>query len=263
MAGVSLASGWIGVGINKMLGEKNSMQSAGTAVWIASPLATVVATRLLRKEPVNSGWYPNLPQALPTYIVGSSLFPAVTMTALKYGQSRGWVSFENADMPGHLQQAGKNFAPSLVKNVLEEAVWRGYFTHELLNASLSTRSTNLTVGLIWSLWHLPYYLYFLPEEEIRSTTDVSREQFAALSVPVLQSWTVPYTELYRSSGSIWPSVLAHAIEDVFVNGLVSEENVEIKLGKDWLVGPVNGAITLALYPILGIAMRKWLPPKLG
>lgn len=259
VAGVSLASGWIGVGINRLLGERNSMESPGSAVWIATPLTSVIAVRLLRRESVFTGWNPRLPVSVPWYALGAVMFPAVSMATLQFGKTRGWVSFAEFNLTHHLRNASKGLGPAVVKNAFEESVWRGYFAHELERSGLSTRATNLIIGFVWGLWHLPYYLYFLPEEEIRTVADVSRGQFAAIAVAVMASWSGPYTELYRVSESIWPPALMHSVEDVFVNGLISDEAVQIIPGRKALVEPIVGVIPIAMYALLGGAMRRWIP----
>lgn len=61
-------------------------------------------------------------------------------------------------------------------------------------------------GAIWGLWHVPYYLFFLPEEQMRFILDVPRPVFAALAVVVMMMWGVLFTEVYRMAKSIWPVV---------------------------------------------------------
>lgn len=256
VAGVSIASGWIGVGINRLLGERDSMQSVGSGIWITSPLAAVVTVRLIRHDPIFRGWNPRLREKLHWYAFGAVLFPAVSLGALKFGESRGWVSFERFKLNHHLRSASKALGPAMVKNVFEESVWRGYFTHELLESGVSTPKTNLIVSAVWGLWHLPYYLYFLPEEEIQAVSGLSRGQFAAAAMVVIASWSGPYTDLYRATDSFWPAVVMHSTEDVFVNGLISEQSVQIAQGRRKLVDPIIGAIPLSIYVIAGVVIRK-------
>ena len=60
----------------------------------------------------------------------------------------------------------------VLKNVAEEGAWRGYLTPALIGRQLPDPWVWLIVGMIWSLWHLPYYFWFLDEALLRSVLDV-------------------------------------------------------------------------------------------
>ena len=254
--GFTLASGWIGVGVNRLLGERNSMESPGTLIWLVTPLASTVADRLIRRNSAPSGWSLALPRALPWYAVGAVMFPAVTSISLRFGKAMNWVDTSGVNKGALASKAVSSFGPNVAKNVFEEAVWRGYVTNELQQHRINDGQLNVTVGLVWGLWHLPYYLFFLPEEEIRQVLDVSRPKFAAIAVGTMVAWTVPYTELYRLSGSIWPCVLMHAAEDAFVNPLLIDNHVEFNRDRKRFVSPIVGIIPSALYVAVGLAMRQ-------
>lgn len=68
-------------------------------------------------------------------------------------------------------------APAFVKNLAEEAAWRGYLTEELLSNGTQRLPLNLGVGLIWGRWHL----FFLPEEQMRQVLDVDRPVVGAIT----------------------------------------------------------------------------------
>lgn len=72
-------------------------------------------------------------------------------------------------------------APAFVKNLAEEAAWRGYLTEELLSNGTQRLPLNLGVGLTWGTWHLPYYLFFLPEEQMRQVLDIDRPVVGAIT----------------------------------------------------------------------------------
>ena len=57
---------------------------------------------------------------------------------------------------------------TVLKNVAEEGAWRGYLTPALIGRRLPDPWIWLVVGMIWGLWHIPYYLWFLDESLIRS-----------------------------------------------------------------------------------------------
>lgn len=51
----------------------------------------------------------------------------------------------------------------------------------------------------------------------------------------------------------------HSVEDVFVNGLISDEAVQVIPGRKALVEPIVGVIPIAMYALLGEAMHRWIP----
>lgn len=257
VAGLTLASGWIGVGLNRILRQRNSMESPGTLAWITAPLAATFVERMTRPNAAPSGWSSRVSQEWPWYAVGAATFPAVTVGALRYGEFRGWVDASRLDKHALATKSLTLLAPAMLKNVFEEAVWRGYFTSELQQRRISDGALSLSVGLIWGLWHAPYYLFFLPEEEIRRVLDVSRPRFTATAVATIVAWTVPYTELYRLSGSIWPCVVMHAFEDAFVNTLVLDGHLEIASDRKYLVSPTVGINPSAIYVAVGLTMRRF------
>lgn len=257
VVGATLASGWIGVGLNRLLGERNAMDSPGTGIWIATPLASVFAARLIHRDPAPSGWSPRLPEAVPWYVAGATIFPLASSVAVKIGKSRGWIDDSHFDMQKYLTRAGQDFVKSLPKNVFEEAVWRGYMTRELQRRGVSDGRNYLTVGLVWGLWHIPYYLFFLPEEEIRKVVDVPRHRFAAIAIAISTAWSVPYTELRHLSGSVWPCVVMHSAEDAFINRLAMNSHISIAPGRKALIDPIVGIIPNALYVSAGLMLRQF------
>ena len=59
--GMTLASGWIGAGLNRLTGRRHEMESPGALVWLVTPLASLIVSHLLRRNSAPSGWSPGLP----------------------------------------------------------------------------------------------------------------------------------------------------------------------------------------------------------
>lgn len=254
VAGATLASGWLGVALDKARGNEPSMKSDGAGVWIALPLASATAVRLLGKAASSGGWDPR--RARPRwYGVAACAFPVVTAATLAAGKAAGWVRADGLELPRLMGETARALPPSIVKNVFEEGAWRGYFVGELAATGASDAAVYGASGAIWGLWHLPYYLHFLPESEIRDAFGMSRVPAAAVATAVMLAWAVPYAELQRLSGSVWPAVLMHSVEDAFVNSLVMKKHVEIAPERAALVSPVVGVVTSAMYVGLGLALR--------
>lgn len=248
---VTLASGWLGAKINKALGEEG-MNSSGAGIWIATPLTAVTATRVIRRSSASGGWDP---RAGPRWYAAAAVaFPAVTGMALGIGRAAGWVDLSAVNLPRLMASMATSSGPALVKNVLEESVWRGYFTDELVDRDLPDPIVYLGTGMVWGLWHVPYYLYFLPGEQLREVLDVRRGVFALAATGTMIAWAAPYTELYRLSGSIWPCVLMHTVEDA-LNQLFVDGHTHIVPGRAAVISPIVGVLPSALHLGLGLALR--------
>lgn len=146
--------------------------------------------------------------------------------------------------------------PGFIKNIFEELVWRGYLTTGLINEKLRDIWIYIIVGGIWGLWHMPYYLHFLPEADLYQVLPVSRLTFAIWAVISMTCWTVMFVELFRFTKSLWPVVILHTIEDAVVNHLIIDKHIEIQSGKEILISPIAGIITSILYLGVGIWLRK-------
>jgi hypothetical protein len=119
---------------------------------------------------------------------------------------------------------------NFIINIFEETAWRGYLTSQLLKLNLNDWKLYLTVGCVWCLWHLPYYLVFLPEADIRAVMPVSRAVYVVVAFTTYLSWTVMFTELFRVTKSVCPCVILHSVEDSLINLLVISGYISIAAG---------------------------------
>ena len=254
---LTIGSGWGGVALNTLLGEPHQMESPGTLLWLVTPLLLVLVARLFRKTVAPGRWAPRFRQAWPMYLVAVLAFPLVTVCSAMIGWLFGSIQFDGLRLPSLLPVAAAALAAGMVKNVFEEAVWRGYFTGEFDARHFGDWKVYLTVGIIWAAWHVPYYLFLLPEGDMRFILDVPRWGFALVAGLTMMAWGVLFTEVYRISGSIWPVVLLHAVEDATINPLVIDGHMRIAPEAAWLVSPIVGVLPAALLSMLGLALRHW------
>ena len=59
--------------------------------------------------------------------------------------------------------------------------------------------------------------------------------------------------LFRSTGM---SLSPHSVEDASLNPLFTEKHIAITPGSDWLVSPVTGMISVALFMAVGVALHR-------
>ena len=132
----------------------------------------------------------------------------------------------------------------------------GLFDFETIEAKTKDTWLYLIVGGVWGLWHLPYYLFFLPQLQINAVLPVDRVIFAIVAIFSMICWSVMFVELYRITKSIWPVVILHMIEDSLVNHLIIDGHITISSGKEILISPIIGIITAVFYIIVGLLMRR-------
>lgn len=253
----TLASGWIGAGLNTVLEQPHQAESLGALVWLVTPLLLVVVARLLRRASSPGRWTPRFRQAWRMYLVALLAFPVVTAITAGMAGAIGQVDASGLKWESLLPVVATGVGAGLIKNLFEEAVWRGWFTGEFDAKLTPDWVVYLGVGAIWGLWHVPYYLFFLPEEQMRFILDVPRPVFAALAVVVMMMWGVLFTEVYRTAKSIWPVVLLHAVEDATVNPLVIDGHLRIDPGAAWWASPVVGLLPATMYLLLGLGLRAY------
>ena len=249
---VALSSGWIGLLVNKALGIPHSMNSLGSLIWIMTPLLAGAVMALsdpsLRRSYVAS-W---LPGRLRAYGVALAAFPLSFAVAIAVGWAAGWLTPTGLGAFGGVVAA--NVAGTVLKNVAEEGAWRGYLAPALISRKLSDPWVWLISGMIWSLWHIPYYGWLLDESLTRSVYDVPPIVYALMTVPIMICWAPLFTELRVLSGSIWPGLIAHSIANLSQIPL-SKGGLPITPGWELLVSPLVGVIPNAI--ILAAGLGLW------
>jgi hypothetical protein len=159
-----LASGWIGWGLDRLMGNP-SVDSLGMLIWIITPLVVSLLLRMFGGD----GWKdfgikPNFKGNWIWYFFSILVFPVVTALVLIVGSAFGWIRFPNlsANTPALILQAfALGLLPQLIKNIFEEVPWRGYLAPKVYSLGLNDYAGHTIVGLVWGAWHIPYYLFFL------------------------------------------------------------------------------------------------------
>ena len=254
---ISLASGWLGLLLDKYIETPQDSESLGMGIWLVLPLLVTIFLRLFAGD----GWKDiglkfNFNGNIKWYFIALLIYPSVTAAILAIGKIIGWISFSNFRTDVFLTGFVVALLPNLIKNFFEESVWRGYLTAKLLKTKLKDIWLYLIVGVVWGAWHLPYYLFFLPQADMLQVLPVGKLAFVFISIISMICWTVMFVEIYRITKSIWSVVLLHAIEDSFINHLVIDGHISIMAGKEMLISPIAGVITSILYLGIGLLLRK-------
>ncbi len=254
-----LSIGWIGHGLDVLL-DNPSSESLGMLLWIITPLGACLLLRGFSGD----GWKDfgirlNFKGNLIWYVVSILIFPVVTGLILAIGKVSCFIFFPtplSETLVSFLPVFTLALIPGFFKNIFEESAWRGYLTPRIFSLDLNDYTGHIIVGLIWALWHVPYYLYFLNRTILRDYTTLNTAAFIPLALLTIVAYSFAFGEIRLLTGSIWPAVLMHAVEDALVNPLITEDFIKIKPGMDIIFSPGVSILAIFFFALSGISLRK-------
>lgn len=253
---VAVVCGWVGVGVDKLLGQPSNLESLGALIFISSPILCMVLLRLFGGD----GWKdlplkPNFRRNARWYLFAIVVYPVVIGITLFIGKLFGWVDVSKFSIAAYFPVFIAAFLPQCLKNIFEESVWRGYLTVKVEQLTQNEWLVYLVVALVWQVWHLPYYLILLDDAYLASFFPFGNVLFVVTSFVVIGVWTIMYTEIFFLSRSLLLVVLMHAMEDA-LNPLISDGFAVVSPDKALLVSPSFGLIPLLLYLVTGLWLRR-------
>jgi hypothetical protein len=261
-----LASGWLGRGLDELMGNP-SVESLGMLLWIIAPLGVSLLLRAFGGD----GWKdfgikPNFKGNGVWYILAILVFPILTALVLLIGRGLGLITFPNLspNTLGLLLQAfALGLLPQFIKNIFEEAPWRGYLAPKVYSLGLNDFVGHAIVGLVWGSWHIPYYLFFLDRAILSNFTTLDLAVYITLAIGVMISWAIVYGEIRLLTNSFWPAVLMHMVEGAFLIQLFTGNHIQIMPGTDWLISPMNGLLMSLFFIALGVGLRHFRKRKMS
>ena len=253
---VAISCGWIGVGVNQLLGEPSNLESLGSGIFIASPIVCMILLRLLGGD----GWKdfplkPRFKQNTRWYIFAIAVYPVVIGITLFVGKLLGWVDVSKFSVATYLPVFATAFLPIFIKNILEETAFRGYLTVKMEQLTKNEWVIYVVVAFVCQIWHLPYNLIFLDDAYQATFFPYSKVLFVFVSFVVIAVWTIMYTEIFFLSRSLLLVVLMHSMKDA-LNPLISEGFTVISPDKTLLVSPLFGLIPTLIYLVIGLYLRR-------
>ena len=253
---VAISCGWIGIGLNQLLGEPSNLESLGSGIFIATPIVCMILLRLLGGD----GWKdfplkPRFKQNTRWYIFAIAVYPVVIGITLFVGKLLGWVDVSKFSIAAYLPVFATAFLPVFIKNILEETAFRGYLTVKMEQLTQNEWLIYVVVAFVCQIWHLPYNLIFLDDAYQATFFPYSKELFVLVSFVVIAVWTIMYTEIFFLSRSLLLVVLMHSMKDA-LNPLISEGFTVISPDKTLLVSPLFGIIPTLIYLTIGLYLRK-------
>ena len=146
------------------------------------------------------------------------------------------------------------FLANCIKNIFEEFAWRGCLVPYLEKTGMNDWCLYFSSGLIWGMWHITYYMFFLPDEYF---TKISRPMMVVVGIVLMILWSPLFVELRRLTNSVWPCVILHSMEDAVPTMLFVTANVlQIKENYSLMLDPIQGILPTALVFFAGLALRK-------
>ncbi|GIZ16527.1 CPBP family intramembrane glutamic endopeptidase [Capnocytophaga catalasegens] len=253
---VAITCGWVGVGVDKLLGQPSNLESLGALIFIATPLLCMLLLRSFGGD----GWKdlplrPNFKQNARWYLFSVAVYPVVIGITLFVGKLLGWADVGKFSFIAYLPILATAFLPEFIKNIFEESVWRGYLTLKMEQLTKNEWLIYLVVALVWQIWHLPYYLILLDDVYVAKFFPYGDVLFVIIGFFVIGIWTIMYTEIFFLSRSLWLVILMHTMEDA-LNPLISEGFVKIPTEYNWLISPSFGLIPLMIYLAIGLYLRR-------
>ena len=252
----AISCGWVGVGLNQLLGEPSNLESLGSLIFIATPIVCMLLLRLLGGD----GWKdfplkPRFKQNTRWYIFAIAVYPVVIGITLFVGKLLGWVDVSKFSVATYLPVFATAFLPIFIKNILEETAFRGYLTVKMEQLTKNEWVIYLVVAFVCQIWHLPYNLIFLDDAYQATFFPYSKVLFVFVSFVVIAVWTIMYTEIFFLSRSLLLVVLMHSMKDA-LNPLISEGFTVISPDKTLLVSPLFGLIPTLIYLVIGLYLRR-------
>jgi len=262
----TLGAGWLGLALNQAMGIQDAQQSLGILLWLVIPLLTALLLRAFGGD----GWQdfgltPHLRSGWAWYLVAALIFPLASFLTLGFGTMIGIISlsgFASQGLAAFLTLTGIAFASSLVKNIFEEFAWRGYLTPRFEALKLNPFVNHLLTGLIWSAWHIPYWLFFVSQAQWPEFTSLDRPTFILLGVLINTASAITYGELRLLSKTVWPAVILHSMANAVTLTLLVNGFVQLSSDREALFSPGNaGIITASLLTLAGIGLHHYRMKK--
>lgn len=257
---VAVLCGWFGVWVNVQIPSPSPQQSLGVLIFLLAPLLTVLLLRGFGGD----GWSDfglrlNLKGNWGWYAFAFLIYP-VTIT-ITLGLS---VLFRASTIERPLAELLPVFAfgiaASLMKNIAEEFAWRGYLTPRFKAIGVSDFSNHMLTGLIWGVWHIPYWIFFLGSDIISEYTSIGMTGFIILGLIGIFPTALVLGELRLKTGSVWAPYIAHNITNALSAQLMIDGFFKFKPGMDLIFSPnTDGVIMIVLF--LGIGF--WMMRKKG
>ncbi len=251
---VTIMAGGLGYLLDQILTEQPEGNSLGMGVWLVLPFLTGIVLRSINKDLNQIGVRPNFKNNMKWYAVAAFVFPCTMLICIIIAKAMGGLIIGQIETGTLLALMITTFLANCIKNIFEEFAWRGCLVPYLEKTGMNDWILYFTSGLIWGMWHITYYMFFLPDEYF---TETSRAQMVVAGIILMIFWSPLFVELRRLTNSVWPCVILHSMEDAVPTMLFVTANVlQIKENYSIMLDPISGIVPTAFVLFIGLGLRK-------
>ncbi|MEU4422464.1 CPBP family intramembrane glutamic endopeptidase [Actinoplanes sp. NPDC024001] len=275
----AVGAGWAGVALDRAGGEAAANEVAfstsdgtlGQLLFILGPAVAGLLLYFLSRDGAGPlGLTLRFAHRTRWFGFAALFYPLAAAVLLGLGLVAGAATL-SGDAAAFLTAFLTVFAVQLIKNPIEEFTFRGYGTRTAMALGLRGAATpHLLVGAVWAAWHLPLYLVWTSEADMRLVTSLSMPLFLVLLFAGLMAAALLYGEMRVRTGSIWPGVLMHSMSNAIVTPLLVEGYVSFPGHGDVLFSPVASSVLMTvltaatgLFLISRRPRRAAVPPTLA
>jgi membrane protease YdiL (CAAX protease family) len=252
---VTLTAGIFGYMLDQVLTDQPEGNSLGMGLWLVLPLLTGIVLRIINKDLKEIGARTNLRNNIKWYAVAVLVYPFIMLISIIIAKAGGGLTIGKFESGALFALMLTTFFGSCIKNIFEEFAWRGCLVPYLEKTKMNDWLLYFTSGLVWGMWHITYYMFFLPDEYF---TETSRPMMVVIGIVLMIFWSPLFVELRRLTNSVWPCVILHAMEDAVPTLLfVTTDVFRIKKSLSVMIDPISGFITTAILLLIGLSLRRY------
>lgn len=256
---VTLTAGFLGYLLDQILTEQPEGNSLGMGLWLVLPFLTGIVLQIIHKDLKQLGIKPNFVKNLKWYAVSVLIFPCVMLVCIIAAKLTGGLIVGEIELSELFALMLTAFLTNCIKNIFEEFAWRGCLILYLTKTGMNDWLLYASSGLIWGVWHITYYMFFLPDEYF---TETSRPMMVVIGIVLMIFWSPLFVELRRLTNSVWPCVILHSMEDAVPTMLFVTTHVfRIKENYAVMLDPISGIMPTALVLITGLGLRSYRTKK--
>lgn len=257
---VTITAGIFGYLVDQILTEQPEGNSLGMGLWLVLPFLTGIVLQIINKDLKQIGAKPNFKNNLKWYAVSVLVFPCVTLVCIIAAKLMGALIVGEIELSALFVLMLTTFFANCIKNIFEEFAWRGCLVPYLEKTGMNDWFLYASSGLIWGMWHIAYYMFFLPDEYF---TEISRPMMVVVGIVTMIFWSPLFVELRRLTKSVWPCVILHSMEGAVPTMLFATANVfRIKENYADMLDPISGIVPTALVFIIGLGLRSYRIKKI-
>ncbi len=245
---IAVGCGWLGKVIDMILVDQPEGQSLGSLIWLVSPFIAAVLLAVVHKSGYKAlGLMPRLKGNGKWYLVSLITFPGILLLSIGIGIITRSIDTSRYELQGFLTTILTWFLINFFRTILEELAWRGFLQERLVQCKMKDWMIYFITAAVWSLWHIPYYLFFFEGNAIKLILS---------SFVILFSWSILFAEIYRITGTIWPCVLLHATSNA-IQYTMLENYLVINPERDYILSPTGSIMACTIVIILGLMIRSY------